>query len=66
MNTNIVKNAIKNTKGRIAREEQRSPAPMNQTSGLLSRTKSVKIDKQKEENDAIRLAKMVKGILPNA
>ena len=66
MKTNLIKSAIRNTKTQIAREEQRNPAPMNQTGGLLSRTKNVKMDKQKEENDAIRLAKMVKGILPNA
>lgn len=66
MDTNLIQNAIRNAKTQIMKEEQRNPAPVNQTNGLLSRTKNVKMDKQKEENDALRLAKMVKGILPNA
>jgi hypothetical protein len=66
MNTNLIKNAIRNTKFRIDVEEKETPALNYNKGGLLSRTKSVKIDKQKEENDALRLAKMVKGIIPNA
>jgi len=66
METNLVKNAILNTKMRIAREQQNKPQPVDNKMGLLSRTKNATITDKPQEHDAIRLAKMIKGKFNNA
>ena len=66
MDTNLIKNAIINTKVRIAREQQTKPKPVDNNMGLLSRTKSGTMSDKPQEHDSIRLAKMIKGKFNNA
>ena len=61
MDTNLIKNAIRNTKYSIESENKSKPADTTQSMGLLSRTKNVTRNKDKSENDALRLAKMMQG-----
>tara|TARA_B100001094_G_scaffold302025_1_gene328880 strand:+ start:935 stop:1135 length:201 start_codon:yes stop_codon:yes gene_type:complete len=66
MDTNLIKNAIINTKVSIAREQQTKPKSVDNNGGLLSRTKSATMSDNQQENDSIRLAKMIKGKFNNA
>ena len=66
MDTNLIKNAIINTKVSIAREQQAKPKPVDNNMGLLSRTKNVTMSDKAQEHDSIRLAKMIKGKFNNA
>ena len=66
MDTNLIKNAIINTKVSIAREQQAKPKPADNNMGLLSRTKSATMSDKPQEHDSIRLAKMIKGKFNNA
>jgi len=66
MDTNLIKNAIINTKVSIAREQKTQPQPINNKMGLLSRTKNDTLSNKPQEHDAIRLAKMIKGKFNNA
>lgn len=66
MDTNLIKNAIINTKVSIAREQQAKPKPVDNNMGLLSRTKSATMSDKPQEHDSIRLAKMIKGKFNNA
>lgn len=66
MDTNLIKNAIINTKVSIAREQQTKPKPVDNNMGLLSRTKNVTMSDKSQEHDSIRLAKMIKGKFNNA
>ena len=66
MDTNLIKNAIRNTKVSIAKEQQTETQPVNNTMGLLSRTKNATITKEPQEHESIRLAKMIKGKFNNA
>lgn len=66
MDTNLIKNAIINTKVRIAKEQQTKPKSVDNNMGLLSRTKSATMSDKPQEHDSIRLAKMIKGKFNNA
>lgn len=61
MDTNLIKNAIRNTKYSIQSENNSKPVDTRQSMGLLSRTKNVTMNNDKPENDALRLAKMMQG-----
>lgn len=66
MDTNLIKNAIINTKVSIDREQKTEPQPVNSNMGLLSRTKNATMTSKPTENESIRLAKMIKGKFNNA
>jgi len=66
MDTNLIKNAIINTKVSINREQQIEPQPVSNNMGLLSRTKSATMTDKPQEHESIRLAKMIKGKFNNA
>jgi hypothetical protein len=66
MDTNLIKNAIINTKVRIAKEQQTKQKPVDNNMGLLSRTKSATMSDKSQEHDSVRLAKMIKGKFNNA
>jgi hypothetical protein len=66
MDTNLIKNAIINTKTNIAKEQQTKPKPVENKTGLLSRTKNVTMGDTPQEHDSIRLAKMMRGKFNNA
>ena len=65
METNLLKNAIRNTKASIENEKSVKPQPTLNEKGLLSRTKSSTMSDKPREHDSVRLAKMMKGYFNN-
>ena len=66
METNIIKNAIRNAKTSIATEQKNKTPVLPAKTGLLSRQKNVNMSNVSQEHEAIRLAKMIRGRFNNA
>jgi len=66
METNVIKNAIRNVKTSIAMEEKNKIPALPTKTGLLSRGKNDKISDVPQEHDSVRFAKMIRGKFNNA
>jgi len=66
METNLIKNAVINTRMQLRKEQKDKPKVVDNKMGLLSRTKNDTIKNTQPEHDSIRLAKMIKGKFSNA
>lgn len=59
MQTNLIKNAIRNTKTIIAMQKQNKPKEIPVKTGLLSRSNNDTMQKKNTENNAVYFAKKV-------
>lgn len=66
METNVIKNAIRNVKTSIAMEEKNKIPALPTKTGLLSRGKNNNMSDVPQEHDSIRLAKMIRSRFNNA
>ena len=66
METNVIKNAIRNVKTSIAMEEKNKIPALPTKTGLLSRSKNDKMTDVPQEHDSVRFAKMIRGKFNNA
>tara|TARA_E500000318_G_C3546428_1_gene206914 strand:- start:1137 stop:1334 length:198 start_codon:yes stop_codon:yes gene_type:complete len=59
MQTNLIKNAIRNTKTIIAMQKQNKPKETPLKTGLLSRSNNDTMQKKNTENNAVYFAKKI-------